>query len=148
LRSADEDIGSPFLLIPLSNTSNLLELHPGPRHIFKLWQIFVENTNPLIKIVHVPTLQKRIIDASWNLQDISKQIEALLFAIYLLAITSLSPSDCQMYFGHDKAPLLKRYRKGAVQSLMAADLFSTRDLEVLQAFVLFLVGDSFHNLPG
>ncbi|OBT67796.1 hypothetical protein VE03_02495 [Pseudogymnoascus sp. 23342-1-I1] len=140
LRTSDEeDLGTPFLLIPLATIPNVLELHPEPRHIFRLWQIFVENANPLIKIVHVPTLQQRILETSWTLETISKQTEALMFAIYLLAVASLSPADCQVHFGDDKATLLKRYRNGALQSLMAADLFSTRELEVLQAFVLFLL---------
>jgi hypothetical protein len=136
----EEDLGTPFLLNLPSSTPNLRELHPEPKHILKLWQIFIEHANPLIKIVHVPTLQQRIVETAWNLEGLSKQFEALMFAMYLLAVTSLSSSDCQTHFGDEKGQLLKRYRNGAVQSLMAAGLFSTRELEVLQAFVLFLVG--------
>ncbi len=134
-----EDLSMSSFLLSFSTTPTLLELHPRPQHIFKLWQIFVEQTNPLTKILHVPTLQQRIVETSWNLQAISKPTEAILFAIYVLAVVSISSSDCQTQFGSDKATLLKRYKSGAIRSLMAAYLFCTRDLEVFQAFVLLLV---------
>jgi hypothetical protein len=63
-----------------------------------------------------------------------------MFAVYALAIGSLSPSDCVKLFDQEKDVLFEQYRKSAMQSLIAADLLSTRDVEVLQAFVLFLVG--------
>jgi hypothetical protein len=113
--------------------------HPEPRHIFRLWQIFVENVNPLTKVLHVPTFQQRIFEVSWNIPSISKPTQAIMFAVYTLAITSLSPLDCMKLFGQDRGALLGQYRKGTIQSLIAAELLSTRDLEVLQAFVLFLV---------
>jgi hypothetical protein len=113
--------------------------HPEPRHIFRLWQIFVENVNPLIKILHVPTFQQRIFEVSWNIPSISRPTQAIMFSVYTLAITSLSPSDCRKLFDQDKEILLEEYRRSTMQSLIAAELLSTRDLEVLQAFVLFLV---------
>ncbi|KAF4633526.1 hypothetical protein G7Y89_g4590 [Cudoniella acicularis] len=137
---------SPFILegilLPsLTSFTPPLELHPEPRQIFKLWQTFVENSNPLIKIVHVPTLQQRIFEGVWNLQSIPKSLDAILFAVYTLAITSLSPAECLKQFGETKAVLLNRYHKGMIQSLSVAGLVTTRELEMLQAFVLFLMAD-------
>ena len=126
-------------LTPLASTPTPLQLHPEPRYIFKLWQIFTERTNPLIKIVHVPSLQQKILDSSWNLTRCRPSFQALLFAIYLLAAVCLSPAECMDYFGESRNHLLERYRIGAWQSLLAAGVFETRELEVLQAFVLFLV---------
>jgi hypothetical protein len=113
--------------------------HPEPRHIFRLWQIFVENVNPMIKILHVPTFQQRIFEVSWNIPSISKPTQAIMFAVYTLAVTSLSPPECQKLFDQDRETLIDQYRRSTIQSLIAAELLSTRDLEVLQAFVLFLV---------
>ena len=113
--------------------------HPEPRHIFRLWQIFVENVNPLTKILHVPTFQQRIFEVSWNIPSISKPTQAIMFAVYTLAIGSLSPADCLKLFDQDRDTLFEQYRKSTMQSLIAAELLSTRDIEVLQAFVLFLV---------
>ncbi|OCL05728.1 hypothetical protein AOQ84DRAFT_412861 [Glonium stellatum] len=142
------EIGSSFsiatsLLIPvrLSGAPQLLELHPEPKHIFKLWQAFAENVNPLTKVIHAPTLQQRILEISWNLENVTRPLEAVMFGVYALAITSIKPSDCIQAFGETRSVLLNRYRSGAAQALIAAKLHSTRDLEVLQAFVLFLLLD-------
>jgi hypothetical protein len=129
------------LLIPvrLSGAPQLLELHPEPKHIFKLWQAFAENVNPLTKVIHTPTLQQRILEMSWNLEAVTRPLEAVMFGVYALAITSMKAADCVQAFGETRPVLLNRYRSGAAQALIAAELHLTRDLEVLQAFVLFLV---------
>lgn len=62
-----------------------------------------------------------------------------MFAVYALAVTSMKSSECVEVFGETRSVLLNRYRSGAAQALIAAELHSTKDLEVLQAFVLFLV---------
>jgi hypothetical protein len=125
-----------FLLSEVSQEQR----HPEPRHIFRLWQIFVENVNPLLKIVHVPTFQQRIFEVSWNIPSISKPTQAIMFAVYTLAIGSLSSLDCLKLFDQERNVLFEQYRKSTMQSLIAAEVLSTRDVEVLQAFVLFLVG--------
>lgn len=121
--------------------TSLVELHPEPIYIFRLWQIFVEKVDPVTKIVHVPSLQQRIMEASWNLENVTKSTEAIMFAIYTLAITSLGALECQSLFSEDKQTMLKRYKAATIQTLMAAGLLTTRDLDVLQAFVLFLLAD-------
>jgi hypothetical protein len=103
-----------------------------------LWQTFVESVNPLLKIVHVPTLQHQVLDASWDVENVSNPMAAILFAIYTLAITSTSANDCLASFGETRGTLLTRYRAATIQALIACDFLTTRDFEVLQAFVLFL----------
>ena len=116
-------------------------LHPEPRHIFLLWQRFVERVNPLTKIIHVPTLQERTLDATCNIENITKPLNALLFSIYTLAITSMPSSECLSTFSEDKITLLSRYRVATIRALIAADFLTTREFEVLQALVLFLFAD-------
>ncbi|KAH8652250.1 fungal-specific transcription factor domain-containing protein [Xylariales sp. PMI_506] len=119
----------------------LSSLHPEPRSIFRLWQQFVESINPLTKIVHVPTLQPRVLQASWDMENTPKSLNALLFSIYTLAITSMSSSECQSAFNEDRITLLTRYRVATIRALIAADFLTTREVEVLQALVLFLFAD-------
>jgi hypothetical protein len=76
---------------------------------------------------------------SWNLEAVTRPLEAVMFGVYALAITSMKAADCVQAFGETRPVLLNRYRSGAAQALIAAELHLTRDLEVLQAFVLFLV---------
>jgi hypothetical protein len=114
------------------------ELHPEPKQIYFLWQKFVDAINPLIKIVHVPTLQKRILDAVWDPINMPKPLAALIFAIYTLSVTAMSSEECMASFYQERGTLLTRYRSGTVRALAEADFLSTRDLEVLQALVLFI----------
>jgi hypothetical protein len=61
-----------------------------------------------------------------------------MFAIYNLAITPMSSDDCQASFGETRDTLLTRYRGATIRALIAADFLTTKELEVLQALVLFL----------
>ncbi|KAF5006010.1 hypothetical protein FDECE_7584 [Fusarium decemcellulare] len=151
LRQKDDPFFNPTpplqFILPSSNRG-LQELHPEPRHIYRFWQIFVETVNPFTKIIHVPTLQQRILDASWDLANVPNPLAATMFAIYTLAVTSLSSDDCQISFGEARDTLLAQYRAATVQALIAADFLTTKDFEVLQAFVLFLLADPDSDLAS
>ncbi|KAK2745078.1 C6 transcription factor [Colletotrichum kahawae] len=112
--------------------------HPEPQHIYRLWQTFVDNVNPLFKIVHIPTLQQRVLDASWNPSSAPKPLQATMLAIYALSVTSMSPEACQKAFNESRVALMTRYRTAAFQALVEVDFLTTKDFEVVQAFVLFL----------
>ncbi|GLA62043.1 hypothetical protein AtubIFM55763_007258 [Aspergillus tubingensis] len=129
---------TPSLREAIADTQSIHDYHPEPKHIYRLWQIFVERVHPMTKIVHVPTLQQRVLDTSCNSYCASKPLTAILFAIYTISITSSSPGECETYFGLQKAVLLRQYRTATLRALIAADFLTTSDLEVLQALVLFL----------
>ncbi|KAF7563735.1 hypothetical protein G7046_g384 [Stylonectria norvegica] len=144
------------ILVPTPSLQSILldphpsihELHPHPKHIYRLWQVFVEKVNPLTKIIHVPTLQQRVLDASWDLSNVPKSLNTLLFAIYTLSVTSLTSEECQDCFGETRAVLITRYRTASLRAFVAADFLTTRDLEVLQALVLFLMADPESDLTS
>ncbi|KAJ4127793.1 hypothetical protein NW768_008068 [Fusarium equiseti] len=140
LRHKDDPffLPSPPISSVLTNPQNTYELHPEPKHIYFLWQTFVETVNPLIKIIHVPSLQKRILEATWNPSGIDKSLAALMFAMYTLSVTSLSSEDCQSSLGQDRGVLITRYRTATLRALTEADFMTTKELEVLQAIVLFV----------
>ncbi|KAF4122161.1 Fungal specific transcription factor domain [Geosmithia morbida] len=66
----------------------------------------------------------------------------MVFAIYTLAMTSVSSSECSSIFSESRSSLLERYRIAALRALVLADIFTTRDFEVLQALVLYLFSDT------
>lgn len=57
---------------------HLAALHPDQVGIFGLWQVYLENINPLLKVTHTPTLQARIIDAARDVGNISLTFESTL----------------------------------------------------------------------
>lgn len=135
----DEHELSLFIPIRPSTPVEQVELHPDPKHVFRLWQMFAENVNPLIKIIHAPTLQEKILEAAWAPKLAAKPLEATMFAVYALAVASMKPAGCIDLFGENKQVVINRYRMGALRALSGTDLLSTRDLEVLQALTLVLV---------
>jgi hypothetical protein len=119
---------------------DLSSLHPPPVQIFRLWQTFLVNVNPLVKIFHAPTVQQLILDATGNLSDIPKATESLMFAIYLISVTSLKQEDCSTMFGENRASLISKYSHAAQQALINAKFLKSINLYSLQAFALYLVG--------
>lgn len=136
--------GFPFVVG--GTVASVTSAHPSPIQIFQLWQFYISNVNPLLKITHTPTLQAQIISASANPAKISKPLEALMFAIYFSAITSLSEEEVQSTFGEDKAILLGRYHNATQQALVNAGFMRSPELMVLQALFLYLVNP--HLVPG
>ena len=125
----------------------LSTLHPGPVQIFKLWQIYLENVNPLLKVTHTPSLQGRIVDAVSNMTNISPTLEALMFSIYCTAILSLITDDVQVMFGSSKEDLLSRCQFGCRQALLNCGFLRCGDRDCLTALYLYLVcllGDYIH----
>lgn len=128
-----------FTFDPCSQDSNVNHFHPPSFRIFRLWQAFLDNVNPLVKILHIPTVQVQILESSVDTDRISKPIGALMFAIYSCAVTSLSDDECRALMGESRWQLRARYHKATQQALIGASLFKTTEIIVLQAAVLFLV---------
>ena len=122
-----------------SQNVDLISLHPLPGQIHSYWQTYKENVDPLVKVLHIPTIEPTVLSAASHLSNLSKGFEALLFAIYYGATTSLPPEDCIMKFGEEKQVLLARYRFAIEQALARANFLTTEEIIVLQAFVIFLI---------
>jgi len=122
-----------------SSKSSLTTTHPEPVHIFRLWQTFIDNVNPITKMVHVPTTQQSLMSASANLKSVSKNFEALMFAIYGMAVLSLDESQCLSMFGRERDELLVKYQSATQQALNNAGFLRSTNIMVLQALVLHLV---------
>ncbi|KAF2265096.1 hypothetical protein CC78DRAFT_212384 [Lojkania enalia] len=136
--AVSSDVGN--LLIGTSKTTlNLRTFHPQPVQIFKLWQTYLENINPLVKVFHTPTIQQIILNASSDLDAVSRSVEALLFGIYSISISSSSDSECDAIMGEPKAVVSQRFRFAAQHALINASFLKSSDTTVLQAYVLFLL---------
>ena len=114
-------------------------LHPEPVQIFRLWQLYLENVDPLLKITHTPSLQGRIIEATSNLSNIKPNMEALMFSIYCMSVLSLAVDECQAIFGSSKADLLTRYHFGCQQALLNCGFLRCSDRDCLTALYLYIV---------
>ena len=121
------------------SSTHLSTLHPDPVQIFRLWQIYLDNVNPLFKVTHTPTLQGRIIDAAGDITNINPALEALMFGIYCTSILSLTSEGCQTTFSASKEDLLMNYQFGCQQALLKCGFLRSSDRDCLTALYLYLV---------
>ncbi|KAF2867323.1 hypothetical protein BDV95DRAFT_502879 [Massariosphaeria phaeospora] len=137
--------GGSLLFSSSSASISLGALHPHPAQIFQLWQAYISNINPIVKVFHLPTVQQIISRVSGDLANIPKNEEALLFSIYCISLSSLDETQCNSILGEPKTVLTRRFCCGAQHALINASLLKTSDIMVLQAFTLFLLSLQNHD---
>ena len=75
-------------------TPDLREFHPLPSQIPFLLDVFSENVNLFIQIVHIPTVTKMVRDLRGSgMTRCTPAHEALMFSIYYAAINSMEEED-------------------------------------------------------
>ena len=107
--------------------------------MFRLWQLYVDNINPLFRVVHIPTMQGRIIEAASDMKSINPGLEALMFSIYSSAVLSLSADDCLALFGSPKNDLVTKFQFACQQALLNCGFLRCSDRQCLTALYLYLV---------
>lgn len=75
-----------------SESLDLSSFHPSPAHILRLWHIYQVNVEPVLKILHVPTIDKLFRDLSSG-SPVSRKEEPLVFTIYYAAVVSLEEDE-------------------------------------------------------
>jgi hypothetical protein len=128
-----------YYVLGLEATPKNGPLHPPTEFIYCLWQIFLENVNPLSKLIHVPTLEPAIEKAITNIQRVPRGFEALMFAIYSMAVLSLTDDDCRAILGEARTILLARYVAATKMALCRAKFMSSTSIVVLQALMLHIL---------
>ncbi|KAI9042809.1 transcription factor domain-containing protein [Aspergillus affinis] len=132
----DSQLRSLFKSEPVSS---LEYLRPSPVTVPFLWQKYLENVDPLLKIFHAPTIQKQVMNLVRGRKNHDFPAECLMFAIYYSTVLTLDAAECQAEFEEDKEDLLKGYRSGVENALLQADLVNSLDLSILQAFLIYLI---------
>ena len=121
--------------------TDLRSLHPFAPQIAALTEIYFNNCDPLFKVLHKPTCQPAVLGAADNLAHgpIDSGLEALMFAMYYLATTSLSEQQCLQLLGQDRDKLIAQYKYGTEAALANADFLGSFDMVTLQALAIYLV---------
>lgn len=113
-------------------------LHPSLEQIQMLWNNFLGNVDPLVKMLHRHSVERLLHQAIENPMSLRKSEEALLFSLYFASMTSMPPEGLQACFTTQKNTILTTYRAATEHALGQANFLVTEDLTTLQAFVLFL----------
>ncbi|KAK9423960.1 hypothetical protein SUNI508_13894 [Seiridium unicorne] len=126
-------------LDPKNSITDLRDLHPLPSQIPYIWEVYIMNVDPILKVVHIPSTNEDIRNIVRDPTRVVPETEALLFAIYYAAIISMEVHDVSMDFGVEKSHLLEKFRYGVEQALVKVDFLNNSALSVIQALTLFLV---------
>lgn len=143
---ADDSINTPDdnseLIFGAAESPNVSaeDLTPNPTQTVRLWQIYLDRCHPLTKIIHVPTMQPYLLEATGNSPQLPKNIETLLFSIYTLATVSMNKEECVEILGMSRDKALSRFSSGVRLNLTRMGFLKTHDLFTLQALVIYLVG--------
>ncbi|KAH7228224.1 fungal-specific transcription factor domain-containing protein [Fusarium oxysporum] len=125
-----------------------------------LLDTFYSHVDPMTRIVHKPTLKRRLIQyidytygvnasssddgeslAAHSGEDIHT-FEPLALAVFYSATNSLSAEDVLLQFSVEKEALLSQFQHGVQIGLGREKFLTTPSIEVLQAFVLLLTCQS------
>jgi len=138
--SNSPDDNSELIFGAETPSTNSEDLTPSPGQIVRLWQIYLDRCNPLTKVIHVPTVQPFVLDATGSTPTLPKNVESLLFAIYTLAVVSMTKEESEEVLGMPKEKALARFSAGLRSCMIRLGFLKTHDLITLQALVIYLVG--------
>ncbi|KAE9370962.1 hypothetical protein N431DRAFT_485055 [Stipitochalara longipes BDJ] len=127
-----------FLLRSTSTARQKQDIYPLPSQILFLWKIYMDNVDPFMKILHVPSMTKVIQEIRSSYDTISLSMQALVLAISLASIISLEENEVKANFHAEKIQLIAQYRLGTEQALRQADFLNTSDMTLLQALAIYL----------
>ena len=89
----------------------LRDLHPLPSQIPFLLDVYSENVNFVVQVVHLPTVSRMVRDSySSGAATLTPANEALMFSIYYAAIASMEEDDVSFLYA--KRYALIRIRSG------------------------------------
>ncbi|KAN0091771.1 Fungal specific transcription factor domain containing protein [Hyaloscypha variabilis] len=131
------DLGGIFHGFNLSMT-DVQSCYPSKWHALQLWQTFLNNVDPIIKILHIPTAQATIYTAINNPGNAEDDLNALLFAIYFAATTSLSTADASSLLGQDRSTTLTKFKQGLEYFLAGTNIFDSPSMRSLQAMTIYI----------
>ncbi|GLA50794.1 hypothetical protein AnigIFM63604_007109 [Aspergillus niger] len=137
-RECELATGNEFVFQYSSMAVSLSDFYPSSALDRILWNLFEENVAPLAMIFHKPWLASILNSAGATAIADYKAFEAVRFAVYFAATTSMSPEQCTETFSQCQPSLQRYYHFATQQASARANFLQSQSLTVLQATTLFL----------
>ncbi|KAI1323769.1 hypothetical protein F5Y16DRAFT_382820 [Xylariaceae sp. FL0255] len=122
--------------------------HPIPSQILYLTTIFFRNVDMHLKFLHRPTISNalhHLAEHPETAADLPPEREALFFAIYYAAITSLPTTECRERLNRERTDLATQFQESIERALGRADYLNSTSIEVIQALALYTCCLRSHN---
>ncbi|CAG9996981.1 unnamed protein product [Clonostachys byssicola] len=142
-RTLNLTVGLPSVVT--DNNGDWHQFYPDTQLALILWTTYIENVDPVLKILHIPTMQSAMINVISRSQPHSYSMSALAFAVYFASVTSLSEDQLPHLTTEDREEMLQKYKKGINQVVTEGQLFNEPDLTVLQALAIFATSLRVHD---
>ncbi|KAF7162570.1 hypothetical protein CNMCM5623_007816 [Aspergillus felis] len=138
----------PGACAPLDRDSEPLEFYPDTQLALRLWDVYVKSVDPVLKILHIPTVQSAAVATILDPRSAQPSTVALTFAIYYAAVTALchGDSDEAVDLPWEKPVLLKRYQTALDRLLVTPGFMSRPELAGLQALAIYVTCLRAHEL--
>ncbi|KAG5981011.1 hypothetical protein E4U55_003404 [Claviceps digitariae] len=117
------------------STAHIEDLVPEPVHAFKLWQLFLDRVNPLLKVVHVPSAQPVVLEGAINMMSLPHHQQALVFSIYVIASLSMTESESIQMLGLSREAAAQKFLAGTKVALIRFNFLKNYNMTALQALV-------------
>lgn len=129
-------------LLQTDHAVNLSSQHPIIQHANFLWERFIRNANPLIKIEFDWALEqlRSISTTSEGRVQLKDEEHAFVFSVYLMSVVSLPQEECARFLGQPKEDLLSHYQAICEQALSRSNIFCITNTTVIRAILLYIVG--------
>ena len=116
---------------------------PSNKVLIALLDTYIYRVDSVLKVVHAPSLRSLLLSKE---QDSAHSLNcpshgALKFAICFTATCTLTELESRNIFMEEKRKTMIKFRLATEVMLSRANLFTTSDITVLQAFVIYLVCD-------
>lgn len=110
-----------------------------------LLEIYLHRVDSVFKVTHAPTLRAIILgDQQVHADPMnSPALEALRFSVFFTAVCTLGETECSDMFQENKSSTANRFRLATEVMLSRANLQTSNDITVIQAFVIYLVRPPF-----
>ncbi|KAF9891452.1 hypothetical protein FE257_003918 [Aspergillus nanangensis] len=114
------------------------DIFPSPSQVFLLWEVFKENVAPVVPIIHKPSFEAYLMEMAATPEKMDLNRKALLLVVFLSTVISMTDEECVRDLDDTRPQLLTTYKEAITSIFSRMRVLETRNLTLLQAFVLYL----------
>ncbi|KIH89919.1 hypothetical protein SPBR_00212 [Sporothrix brasiliensis 5110] len=126
------------------DNADVLALYPHAQLALQLWSVYVKHVDPVLKILHIPTLQSTVVQTILDPASAAASTLALTFAIYYAAVTSMCSDDGDEEDNGDAprpaeetSALLSQFKAALDALLTVRRVIDQPDIQCIQALAIY-----------
>ena len=134
--------GAGFVFGAVGNRTNLMDFLPAKIAADTLLERYIQAVHPLCRTVHWPSFMIQYENFWTNISlgiEPAASVQALVFSILFAAVASMDDMAVVSAFSRPKRAVLTNFQTGTEVALSKSHFLRSTKLEVMQAFVTYLI---------